>query len=151
MGTMIGTEVRSEKVLEHLLEYEYDVLEAYRAAKGRLSHSEEVAMVGSFEREHLEQIQILARIARTAVERLPREGDWRQILTEGKVVIAGLVGELAVLRAVSHNERNVLNAYERASLRKDLPEEVRAVLMLHRNGARRRHKWLSERVEQLTS
>lgn len=151
MGTMIGTEANTHKMIEHLLEYEYDVLEAYRSASGRLSHSQETATLASFEREHLEQIQNLAGITRTMGIRVPRAGDWHQIMTEGKVVLAGLVGELAVLRAVTHNERNVLNAYERAAARPDVPDEVRAVLALHRNRAQRRHKWLSERVEQLTS
>lgn len=150
MGTMIEREASTRKLLENLTRYEYDVVEAYRAATERVSLLRETEMLASFGDEHLEQIRNLVGLSQTMGGKIVRAGDWRQLLTEGKVVVAGLVSELAVLTATTHNERKVLNAYERAASRSDVPEEVRAVLALHRNRAQRRHKWLTERVEQLT-
>ncbi|MFW5741015.1 MAG: DUF2383 domain-containing protein, partial [Myxococcota bacterium] len=146
-----GTEPTVEKLLENLTQYEYDVVEAYRAAKVRLSHSAETAVLNSFEQEHQQQIRNLSAISKSMGGPVPRSGDWHQILTEGKVMIAGLVGEIPILTAMTHNERNVLNAYERAVKRPDVPDNVRAVLELHHNQSLRRHTWLSERVETLTS
>lgn len=151
MGTMIGTEPSVTKMLENLTEYEYDVVEAYRNAKANLGSASESAILQSFEEEHSEHIRNLAAILKSMGERVPRSGDWHQALTEGKVAIASLVGDVPILTAVTHNERNVLNAYERATQRADVPEEVRAVLSMHERQARRRHTWLSERVETLTS
>jgi len=138
-------------MLENITEYEYDVVEAYRTAKDRLSHTSDLAMLQSFEDEHTEQIRQLASATRSMGTWVPRAGDWQQVLTEGKVAMASLVGELPVLTAMTHNEENVLHAYERAARRQDVPESVRAVLAMHENQARRRHSWLSERVENLSS
>ena len=44
----------------------------------------------------------------------PKEGDMKALLTKGKVVIAGLMGDEAILQAMRTNEADTNTAYERA-------------------------------------
>jgi hypothetical protein len=44
----------------------------------------------------------------------PKEGDMKSILTKGKVVMAGLIGDKAIFEAMRMNEADTNTAYERA-------------------------------------
>jgi hypothetical protein len=53
---------------------------------------------------------ILSSMGRTP----PKEGDMKALLTKGKVVIAGLMGDEAILQAMRTNEADTNTAYERS-------------------------------------
>ena len=53
---------------------------------------------------------ILSSMGRTP----PKEGDMKALLTKGKVVIAGLMGDEAILQTMRTNEADTNTAYERA-------------------------------------
>ena len=46
----------------------------------------------------------------------PSEGDSKQMLTTGKVALASLMGDGAILAAMKTNEDDTVTAYERASI-----------------------------------
>jgi hypothetical protein len=52
---------------------------------------------------------ILSSMGRTPL----KEGDMKALLTKGKVVIAGLMGDAAILQAMRTNEADTNTAYER--------------------------------------
>jgi hypothetical protein len=57
---------------------------------------------------------------------IPQEGDLKQLLTTGKIALASLVGDGAILKAMKTNEDDTVTAYERASRHPDaLPESQR--------------------------
>ena len=58
----------------------------------------------------------------------PKEGDMKPLLTKGKVVIAGLMGDEAIPRAMRTNEADTSTAYERAVNFKGLQANTRDVL-----------------------
>lgn len=151
MTTMIGTETGPSKVVEQLSACEYDVVEAYRTAIVRLGERAETAMLSSFEQEHREQIRNLDDLTKGMGGSKRRAGHWYRLFTRSRIVVAGLVGDLPVLAAITHNELNLLNAYERAVDHKKMPQRVLAVLQQHRNGSRRRYEWLVARLSALTS
>jgi hypothetical protein len=84
--------------------------------------------LAEFKRDHLRHItelgDILSRMGRTP----PKEGDMKALLTKGKVVIAGLMGDEAILRAMRTNEADTNTAYERAVNFKGLQANTRDVL-----------------------
>ena len=67
---------------------------------------------------------ILSSMGRTP----PKEGDMKALLTKGKVVIAGLMGDEAILQAMRTNEADTNTAYERAVNFKGLQANTRDVL-----------------------
>jgi hypothetical protein len=75
----------------------YDAADAYQAAIDRLKDSRCRARLTEFKSDHLRHVeelsQILSRMGRTP----PSGGDMKSILTSGKVVMAGLMGDEAIL------------------------------------------------------
>jgi hypothetical protein len=102
--------------------------DAYQVAIDRLENSSYRNALAEFKRDHLRHItelgDILSRMGRTP----PKEGDMKPLLTKGKVVIAGLMGDEAILRAMRTNEADTSTAYERAVNFKGLQANTRDVL-----------------------
>jgi len=74
------------------------------------------------------------------------KGDLKRVLTKGKVVLAGLSGDSAVLGAMKSNEDDTNAAYERAAARPGLPEAIRAVLSRNLSDERRHRAWIEQRL-----
>ena len=70
--------------------------------------------LAEFERDHLRHITELGDILSSMGRTPPKEGDMKALLTKGKVVIAGLMGDEAILQAMRTNEADTNTAYERA-------------------------------------
>jgi hypothetical protein len=149
MATMVGLRGELKTVLHQLVELDYDAVEAYRAAIERLSDSESKAALAGFMQDHERHIADMGVHLRAMGQEPPSGPDIKRVLTEGKVVIAGLLGDRAVLRAMKTNEDDTNTAYERASGRGDLTPELN--LLLQRNlGDERRHRaWIEQRIKSL--
>ncbi|WP_309299102.1 ferritin-like domain-containing protein [Methylopila turkensis] len=83
------------------------------------------AQVASFRDDHLTHVSTLKTIASELGIEAPREGDMKQMLTTGKVALAGLMGDGAILKAMKTNEDDTVTAYDRARQHADArPESV---------------------------
>ena len=60
--------------------------------------------MAEFKRDHLRHITELGDILSPMGRTPPKEGDMKALLTKGKVVIAGLMGDEAILRVMRTNE-----------------------------------------------
>lgn len=103
MATMIGTERDLRTTLKNLAALEYDTAASYRSAAERIDPSVGSAKVLELVREHEERAQRLAPIIQSLGEQPPRAGDWRQLKTQGKVVVGGMAGQHAVYKAIVDN------------------------------------------------
>jgi hypothetical protein len=88
--------------------------DAYQAAIDRLENSSYRNALAEFKRGHLRHITELGDILSSMGRTPPKEGDMKALLTKGKVVIAGLMGDEAILQAMRTNEADTNTAYERA-------------------------------------
>lgn len=77
----------------------------------------------------------------------PSGGDIKSMLTQGKVVMAGLVGDEAVLRAMRTNEADTNTAYERAVQFPDLHSGIRDMLEAGLADERRHCAWILSQIE----
>ncbi len=114
MATTVGTERHLEHLLEDLIRLDYDAAAAYQAAIDRLETPGFKAAMRTFKADHLRHTRELSECLRELGETPPREGDLKQILTKGKVVLGGLLGDKAILRAMRTNEDDTVTAYDRA-------------------------------------
>jgi len=73
------------------------------------------AKVAEFKQDHLQHVDVLNEIARELGIEAPTEGDMKQMLTTRKIVLADLMGDAAILKAMKTNEDDTVTAYERAS------------------------------------
>lgn len=129
-----------------LIVTDYDAIEAYEAAIERLGNVEDARMLESFRDDHRRHIERLAEIVRDAGFQPVQHADLHRFVTKGKVVIGGLMGDDAILRAMLSNESETNEAYERVGLPRDLESEARLVLAHCLDDERRHQEWLERRI-----
>ncbi len=148
MGTMVANVKDIFRLLNHLIELDYDAIEAYKAAIERLSDASDRSELRRFHEDHERHVLDLTVVVRGMGGDAPESGDIKQILTTGRVVIGGLMGDRAVLHAMKSNEDATNLAYERAAARTDLPENVRELLEKNLLDERRHRAWFTARLEK---
>ena len=135
MVTMVGNESSIEKLVTNLIYLERDAIAAYESTIERLDDKTLSSQVESFRQDHLQHLDVLNEMARELAIDAPTEGDMKQMLTTGKIAMADMMGDGAILKAMKTNEDDTVTAYERASQHQEANAEVEGVL---REGAGRR-------------
>lgn len=114
MATTIGTENNLNALLNHLTQLEYNAIEAYDAAIDRLDNQAHKNTLQQFRLDHVNHTLNLSEHIRSTGENPPEGPSFRQILTTGKIVLADLVGDNAILKAMLSNEADMYEAYHQA-------------------------------------
>ena len=149
MATMVGKSKDVAKLLNDLIALDFDAIEAYEAAISRLSAWSDKEQLTRFMEDHQRHTRDLAELVRELGEQPQTEGDFKQILTKGKVVIAGLGSDETVLAAMKSNEDDTNEAYERATRHTGFSDRIRAVLQINLADERRHREWIERRIEAL--
>ena len=147
MTTTVGTENTLEDLLEDLVQLDYDAADAYQAID-RLENSTYRTRLAEFKRDHLRHITELGDILSGMGRTPPKERDMKALLTKGKVVIAGLMGDESILQAMRTNEADTNTTYERAVNFKGLQANTRDVLERGLEDERRHCGWILETLKQ---
>lgn len=125
MVTSVGTETEIAKLIQNLLYLEHDALAAYDSAFDKLDSETFQAQLAEFRSDHLFHVSTLKNMASELGVDAPKEGDMKQMLTTGKVALANLMGDGAILTAMRSNEEDTVTAYERASQHAEaLPKSI---------------------------
>lgn len=146
--TTVGLPRSTKRLLEKLIRLDFDAVEAYEAAVARLDDAEAKRMLGEFRVDHLRHTQNLGEHLRQAGHTPPSEPDAKRILTQGKVIIGGLVGDKAILRAMMSNEDDTNSAYERAG-HENLPQEIQRTVLGNLEDERRHRAWIEKKLKAL--
>lgn len=147
MVTTVGTENTLEDLLNDLVQLDFDAAEAYRAAIDRLENPTYKSALSEFRDDHLRHTRELGECLRTLGKPVPTQGDAKQILAKGKVVIGGLMGDQAILRAMQSNEDDTVTAYDRAVKFKDVPESVLDILERGDQDEHRHCQWIRSKLK----
>lgn len=140
MATTVGTESDLRTLIRNFLILEHDAIAAYTATIERLEDPAHRAKISEFRADHERHVSELMTMGARHGAETPTEGDMKEMLTTGKVKIAGLVGgDSAVLKAMSSNENDTISAYESGTANSVIPAGDRP--MFERAAAdERRHK-----------
>ena len=125
MTTTVGTEDTVTELVTNLLHLEHDAIAAYDSTIERLTDAESRRQIEAFRRDHEGHVRTLEGFAAQLGVEAPTGGDMKQMLTTGKVAIAGLGGDDAVLKAMKTNEDDTVQAYEQASSNAEADQEMR--------------------------
>lgn len=143
MVTTVGTSQDYRKLLENFLLLEHDAVAAYEATIERLELPQNKEKVEEFLRDHQAHIKELHALASREGAENPNHGDAKEYLTTGKVKIAALVGDDAVvLEAMSTNEIDTITAYENAVNNISIPSEDRPFFEKGLADERRHKEWM---------
>ncbi len=140
MTTTVGTDSDLGSLIQNFIILEHDAIAAYTATIERLEDPGHKARVTEFRADHERHLGELKAMAAKHGAEVPTEGDMKEILTTGKVKLAGLMGgDPAVLKAMSSNENDTISAYESGSRNAAIPVEDRP-LFERALADERRHK-----------
>lgn len=146
MVTTVGTETDIVSLLTDLIQLDFDAADAYQAAIDRLEKPEWRATLARFKEDHLRHTAELGDALRGLGVIPPSGGDMKSMLTQGKVVMAGLIGDDAILRAMRTNEADTNTAYERAVQFPDLNAGLRDSLEAALADERRHCAWILDQL-----
>lgn len=140
---------KGTRTLKELVQLDYDAIEAYDAAIERLEDPAYREALREFRQDHVRHTENLGSILRKLNEDVPSGPDMKRMLTEGKVVIAGLGGDKAVLRAMQANEKVTNEAYEKALKANGADAATRDTLKQNLDDERRHKAWIDAKIEEL--
>jgi len=146
MATMVGNQKDLAKLLNSLIELDFDAISAYRAAIEKLDSAEDKGALRGFMADHERHTVDLRAFVMRFGEKPAEGADVKVVLTKGKVVIASLLGDRAILEAMKTNEDETNRAYERATARTDLPDDLRAILNKNLADERRHREYILQRL-----
>ena len=137
-------------LLNDLLQLDHDAILAYEAAIERLEDPTCQAKLGEFMSDHQRHTRELSERIQLLGGTPKDKPDAKQILTKGKVMLANLSGDEAILKAMRSNEDQTNAMYEKAVRRKDLHQtgDIRSVLERNLGDERRHRAWIVQEIER---
>ncbi|MCW5589077.1 MAG: DUF892 family protein [Legionellales bacterium] len=114
MVTKVGLQANFVSALKDLIELDYDAIEAYDAAIKRLENPQYATTLNNFRQDHQDHVTTLSSILSEHGEEAPTGPSiGKQWIAKGKVVLADLAGDHAILMAMKSNEEDTNTAYQR--------------------------------------
>ncbi len=144
MVTTVGLQDEPLDLLNALITLDYDAVEAYRAAIERLEQPSYRETLNEFLGDHLRHTKDLSALVRSQGGTPPEGPGMKSMMTAGKVAMADLAGDSAILRAMLSNEGDTNTAYERAAEHRNLPDHMRDLVGRNLNDERRHKAWLEQ-------
>ena len=144
MVTTVGMETSLDDLLSDLITLDHDAADAYQSAIDRLESTSWRESLTRFREDHLRHTRELGDLLKARGGTPPGGGDMKSLLTSGKVVIAGLAGDDAILEAMRTNEADTNTAYERALAFQGVDAATREVFQRGLDDERRHCAWILE-------
>jgi uncharacterized protein (TIGR02284 family) len=149
MATTVGTETDLNLMLTRLVKRELDAISAYDVAITRIGDATLRDQLRTFREHHRRCAEELSQFLIVAYQPVPSRGDLKRVVAQGKVRLAKLGGDRAILRAIRSNEDDTAHAYGHAIHHPDSPPSLRDVLRSAFHTQRRHCAWIDERLHQV--
>jgi rubrerythrin len=149
MVTTVGNESDIEDLVKDLIYLEHDAIAAYDSCIERLDNKALSAQIAIFKGDHLQHLHVLNEMARELGIEAPSEGDMKQMLTTGKIALADIFGDAAILKAMKTNEDDTVTAYERAIRHEDAIPASKAFFMKAHRDEERHRAWMETTASSL--
>lgn len=151
MVTTVGLESDMLEMIDDLIGLDYDAIEAYRTAIDRIEDTSFKAQLTEFMMDHQRHTQELSALLREHGEN-PQDGPtMKRFLTTGKVALADLMGDKAILMAMKTNEEDTNTAYQRAANRDELPEDLKKAVLRGLDDERRHRSWIIDTLAKVAA
>lgn len=149
MVTLVGTQANFEDVLKELIELDYDAVEAYEAAINKIESLEYKEKMRLFKADHERHIQDLSSLLKQHNVEPPIEASLgKQWLAKGKVVLANLLGDITILKAMVSNEIDTNTAYENVLSHDDIWSDSIEIIKKGLEDEKRHKAWLEDVTSQ---
>ncbi|MBA2710323.1 MAG: DUF892 family protein [Tatlockia sp.] len=142
MTTLVGTQSDFTDALYELCELDYDAVETYEAAINSLENPIYIAKMKTFKADHERHVKELSGLLRKHQAKVPDRPSPKNLLAQGKVALANLIGDEAILNALLSNEVDTYTAYERLNTFQNQWDEAVEILKKSLEDERRHNQWL---------
>ncbi len=145
------TVVDSEQIvadLNELIELDFDAIAAYQTSIERMETVTYKGKLTEFLGDHERHINDLSELVRKEGGTPATSGDAKKMLTKGKVVLADMAGDEAILKAMKSNEEQTNSKYEKA-VDKGYADHIQTVLQKGLADERRHKSWLETTLDRL--
>ena len=150
MVTFVGQQEDLINAIKSLIELDYDAIKAYESATHRLQNDDYIETLNGFKSDHARHVKELSSYLTQHHQTPPHEADVKSVLTQGKVVIAGLINDEAILKAMLSNEEDTNTAYERICSRSDLPDDLLEILKRGLEDEKKHYNWIKQTLNNNT-
>lgn len=147
MVTTVGTQNDYGDLLKALLKLEHDAIAAYETTLDKLESLSAKENIQGFLDDHHRHVRDLKALAADAGVAPSDDGSMKEMLTTGKVQLASLMGDGAVIGAMRSNEEDTVTAYQRAKDHEGLEPRAREVFSQAYQDEVRHRDWM-ERAAQ---
>ncbi|WP_032113735.1 DUF2383 domain-containing protein [Candidatus Paracaedibacter symbiosus] len=145
MVTLVGTQTSFADSVKELIKLDFAAVEAYEAAIDRLRAEDYKRQLKGFKSDHERHIKELSDLLSRYGEDVPQDlSSGKQWLTKGKIILANLIGDNTILKAMLSNEIDTNTAYERMNDRTDKWQEAQEILKRGLEDEKRHKKWLED-------
>lgn len=148
MVTKVGIQSEFSEALKDLLELDYDAIEAYEAAITRLDNQDYKENLRKFKEDHERHVKELSTLLGANGIEYPTTPSGKQWLTKGKVIIANIISDRAILMAMRDNENDTNTAYKRMCDRDDIWEDAKEILQRGKQDEHNHKEWLEKELSK---
>lgn len=134
--------------LSDLIKLDYDAIAAYKSAIERLDTAEYKEKLTEFMADHERHVEELGHAVRSEGGAPPTEGGGMKVLTKGKVIIADLAGDEAILKAMKANETVTNTKYEE-EVEAGYADQIQNILRQGLADERRHKDWIDATLAKL--
>ena len=142
MVTAVGIQSKFEDALYELCELDYDAIEAYEAAINRLDREDYKAQLRDFKKDHERHVDKISELLGKHMAKSPSGASAKALLTQGKVVLAEMMGDNRILKAMLSNEMDTNTAYERLNAHAEKWKDAEELLAQGLQDERKHKAWL---------
>ena len=142
MVTAVGIQSKFEDALYELGELDYDAIEAYEAAINRLDREDYKAKLRDFKKDHERHVEEICALLEKHMAKSPSGSSVKALLAQGKVVLAQMMGDDSILKAMLSNEIDTNTAYERLNSHAEKWKDAEELLVQGLQDERKHKAWL---------
>ena len=147
MSDVLDENQINEKLID-LIELDYDAISAYKQAIDRIDNAAHKTKLLEFMADHERHVSELSDVIRQQGGKAPDSGDFKQVLTSGKVKIADMVGDdEAILKAMKSNEDQTTSKYE-SMVQENFPAPVHKLMEKGLADERKHRAWIEAALEK---
>ncbi len=130
-----------------MLTLDYAAVEAYDAAIERFENDFYKNKFSEFKNDHKEHIKKICEFLEKQKEDHPENGGIKKILTQGKVILAKLMGDIGILRAMKSNVIETTNYYGSINLCRNIPTQIKKALLKGYEDEKKHLSWIEHELK----
>ena len=149
MAALISNKEDFREAIDSLIELDYAAVAAYQEAIDHLKDQTCREKLSEFKKDHERHIRELGALVIKMGGEPPTGAGFKKVLTQGKVMIADLMGDKAILIAMRSNEDDTNAAYAAINKHPRITSEAIDILVRGLEDEKMHREWIVKTLEQM--